>query len=246
MKKREKNKVALITGASNGLGYELTKKFAKEGYLVFAVARRKNRLKELIKDCSSQSVFPLVADISDKSSRERLVRGVLSKVKQIDIIINNAGFGKVVKFEEMSFEDVEKMINVNCLALVHLTRLVLPIMIERKSGKIINISSTGGETTLKNMAVYGATKHFVNGFTKNLHRELRGTGVSGCAFMPGAMRTGFSLVASGKLGDGGESAEKVASAIYNKMEIDRPLVFPTLYSFLTVLFNRIMTFFNLR
>lgn len=238
--------VTLITGASSGLGCELAKKCAKEGHIVFGVARRKDRLNELAQRCPKDSVITLSADISNRRSIESVVHTVLSIAGRIDFLINNAGWGKTARFEETSFEHIENMISVNCTAAVYLTRLVLPEMLKKGGGRIINISSTAGVTTLGHMAVYGATKHFINGFTKNLHRELKGTGVYVSAFMPGAMKTEFSFVSSGKQTGGGESPEKVACAVYRKMVCSRPLMYPTFRAFLTVLFNRVMAFLRIR
>lgn len=236
----------IITGASSGLGFELARRCAKEGHTVFAVARRGDRLDKLLQICPKDSIIPIQADLSERSSVEFVVRYVLEKTGKIDILINNVGIGKTTNFEESTYEDIENTIKLNCIAAVYLTKLILPVMLKRRKGRIINISSTGGVTTLKHMAVYGATKHFINGFTKNLHRELKGTGVHVSAFMPGAMNTEFSFVASGIKSGGGESPEKVARAIFKKIKCSGPLLYPTFLSFLTVWFNRIMTILMLR
>lgn len=212
----------------------------------FAVARRKNRLDELLRICPKDSIIPIQADLCKKCSIEFVVHTVLDKAGKVDIFINNVGFGKTTKFEESSYEEIENMITLNCINTTYLTRLILSEMLKKGRGRIINISSTGGETTLKYMAVYGATKHYINGFTKNLHRELKGTGVHVSAFMPGAMNTEFSFVSSGIQSEGGESARKVAHAVFKKFEYRGPLLYPTFYAFLTVLFNKVMTIFRFR
>ena len=114
--------------------------------------------------------------------------------------------------------------------------------------KIINISSTGGVSSLRDLAVYGATKHFLNGFTKNLHRELKGSGVHVYAFMPGAMDTEFALIASDTNG-GGESPAKIAAAIFRKSvkgNMLYPIAFPSFISWLTVIFDGLMRILTLR
>lgn len=238
-------KVVLITGASSGLGFELAKKFAGENYLVFALARRKDRLEQLARAVKGK-VIPLVVDLNDLQTIKKIVDKIISISCKIDILINNAAWGKSANFIDTNFDEVEGMVRVNCLAPVYLIKHILPEMLKRNKGKIINISSTGGETSLNKMAVYGSTKHFINGLTKNLSRELRGTGVKICTFMPGAMNTDFGTVASGVSSYRGEDPIKIANAIFENLESDDLFIFPTFRSYATVVFNKWMSFLKLR
>ena len=241
-------KTVLITGASGGLGFSLSKIFSDNGYLVFAVGRSKIRLEELKSRCKKGKIITIQADFQEKKSFENIYKIVKKYTKRLEILINNAGIGVVDEFYNSKIDDVENMLTVNCLAPVYLTRLFLPEMIVAKEGKVINISSTGGITTLNNLAVYGATKHFINGFTKNLNRELKGTGVKMLAAMPGSMNTKFGLNNKPKESTKksfGENPDIIAQAIFKKIN-QGPFIFPTFRSRATCYYDKILTLFRIR
>ena len=241
-------KTVLITGASGGLGSSLTKTFSDNGYLVFAVGRNKIKLEELKSECKKGKIITIQADFLDDKSFENIYKIVKRYTKRLDILINNAGIGVVGEFYNSKIDDVKNMLTVNCLTPVCLTRLFLPEMILAKKGKIINISSTGGITTLNNLAVYGATKHFINGLTKNLNRELKGTGVKVLAVMPGSMNTKFGLNNKSKESTKknlGENPDIIAQAVFRKIN-QGPFIFPTFRSRATCYYDKILTLLHIR
>jgi short-subunit dehydrogenase len=186
---------ALITGASAGLGREFARLFASDGHDVILVARRRDRLEELAAEVSaSQGVTATVIDVdlADPGAPARLVDEVRRRGLRVDFLVNNAGFGGTGPFAEAALEREKGMVQVNVTALVELTRLLLPEMKARRSGRILNIGSTAGFQPGPFMATYYASKAFVNSFTEALAYELEGTGVSATLSCPGATATEFA------------------------------------------------------
>ncbi len=187
-------KTALITGASNGIGYELSKLFAADGYHLVLVARSAQKMEELAQELRSQhkiSVTVLAKDLSVAGAANEIFEAVTAQKIQIDVLVNNAGFGIREQFDKTSPEDVQQMLQLNVVSLTTLTHLFLPGMKQRGAGRILNVGSTGSFSPVANMAVYGATKAYALSFSEALAEELRGTGVSVTALCPGVTVTGF-------------------------------------------------------
>jgi len=188
-------KTALITGASSGLGEAYALKLAEHGVKVILVARRADRLRALADRITSEhgiyaaSVLPM--DLSARDAGSTLAKILKGRGTQIDILINNAGFGETVKFVEESSKFIVDELNVNIHTLVELTHAFLPGMVERNDGIVINIASTAAFQSLPYMAVYGASKAFVLSFTEALWGETKHTGVKVLAVCPGPTATEF-------------------------------------------------------
>lgn len=187
-------KTALITGASFGIGYELSKIFAKNNYNLVLVARNKEKLDELKNELiktNNISVKILVKDLSHPEAPVEIFNELQKENLSVDVIVNNAGFGLLGPFSELNLNDQLKMIQLNVNSLVHLTGLFLPSMIDRSSGKILNVASTAAFQPGPNMAVYYATKSFVLSFSKALNKELKNKGIIVTALCPGPTKTEF-------------------------------------------------------
>jgi len=189
--------VAIVTGASSGLGREIAKLLAEEGMVVYSVARRKEMLMELKKECSkfNGEIKVIPGDLTKEDFREKLVSEVLRESKKIDYLINNAGYGKIGSFEKIEYKDIEGMYALNSIAGEHLTQLALPGMRKRKSGRIINVASVVAFVPPAYFSVYNATKASIYNFSKSLSYELVGSGVSVSVLFPARMDTPFWIVA---------------------------------------------------
>ncbi|MFO0547886.1 MAG: SDR family oxidoreductase [Polyangiaceae bacterium] len=182
---------AIVTGASAGLGKEFAKLAAADGYGVVLVARRKDELESLSRELGVPSlVHPM--DLSDPATPKELFDKLSALGVTVDVLVNNAGLGSNGQFWELDERREMGMIQVNVTALVHLTRLFLPGMIQRGRGHVLNIGSTAGYQPGPYMTTYYASKAFVNSFTEGLAFELRGTGVTATLSCPGATATEFS------------------------------------------------------
>jgi short-subunit dehydrogenase len=188
-------KTALITGASSGLGEAYALRLASLGVKVILVARRADRLRTLADRISAEygiyaaTVLPM--DLSSKDAASTLANVLKGRGTQVDILINNAGFGKTAEFIKEKNKFIIDELTVNVQTLVELTHAFLPGMVERKDGIVINIASTAAFQSLPYMAVYGATKAFVLSFTEALWGETRKTGVKVLAVCPGPTATEF-------------------------------------------------------
>jgi short-subunit dehydrogenase len=186
---------ALVTGASGGIGYELAKLFAHDGYDLVLVARSGEKLAQFAGELQRQfgvSVKCVALDLSATPAPAFLFDQLKREGIAVDFLVNNAGYGVFGEFAAMAMDDVLGQINLNIIALTALTRLFLPAMIARGSGKIMNVASTAGFQPGPLMAVYYATKAYVISFSEALANEVRGTGVSVTCFCPGATDTGFA------------------------------------------------------
>lgn len=187
--------IVLITGASSGFGAEMARKFVKQGHKVIATGRRTDRLADLAAELGS-AVLTVAMDVTDKHSITAALASLPPEWQEIDVLINNAGLALgVAPAQSASLEQWETMIETNCKGLVTVTRLVLPDMLKRNRGTIINIGSSAGAYAYPGANVYGATKAFVAQFTLNLRADLVGTGVRATNLAPGlAGGTEFSNV----------------------------------------------------
>ena len=214
----------LITGASSGFGEAMARKFVRHGHRVVAAARRTDRLASLHAELG-EDLLPVALDVTDKASIAGVLSGLSEDWGSIDVLINNAGLALGTEPAHVaSLEEWETMIDTNNKGLVAMTRAVLPDMVARKRGLIINIGSVAGLTAYPGGNVYGATKSFVYQFTRNLCADLAGTGVRASTIAPGLSGgTEFSNVryrgddeAAAKVYEGTEplTAEDVAEAAY--------------------------------
>ena len=191
-------KTALITGASGGIGLELAKIFASNGINLIIVSRKVIELAKLGTELSAKHgifVEELEKDLSIPGIAKEIFNEVNSQSFNVDYLVNNAGFGDFGLFQESDWSKQERMINVNMLALTHLTRLFLPSMVKKRSGKILNVASTAGFQPGPLMSVYYATKAYVISFSEAIANELEGTGVTVTALCPGPTKSGFQKAA---------------------------------------------------
>jgi short-subunit dehydrogenase len=187
-------KTVLITGASFGIGLELARVFAREGYHLVLVARSADKLRqlasELEKSHGTRSLM-LATDLTDPGASAYVLDQTTRADIQVDVLVNNAGFGQYGPFAENDLEECLRQIQLNITALTHLTRLYLPAMIERKSGRILNVASTAAFQPGPLMAVYYASKAYVLHFSEAIANELQGTGVTVSCLCPGPTATEF-------------------------------------------------------
>ena len=185
---------ALITGASSGIGKRFAKELARRGMDLVIVARSKEALEELAKSLQasySVSVVVLVADLNDRNSLEKLITSLHERDLHVDLLVNNAGFATYGPFVSSERSEQRGQIDLNIGALTELTRAVLPQMVERRSGGIINVASTVAFQPVPCMAVYGATKAFVISFSEAIAIECRQENVQVVALCPGPTDTAF-------------------------------------------------------
>ena len=201
MNRNQRHKTALITGASSGIGLELTLLFARDQYDLVLVARSAERLAELAAKLQRDhgiSVRILARDLSKPETPNEIYSELARESIKVDVLVNNAGFGRRGYFAETSLAGDMEMMQLNMVALTELTKLFLKDMLERHDGKILNVASTAGFQPGPLMAVYYATKAYVLLFSEAVANELNGSGVTMTVLCPGPTRTGFSERAGAK------------------------------------------------
>jgi short-subunit dehydrogenase len=222
--------VALITGASAGLGAEFARQLSRRGVRLVLAARRKDRLEALAAELGNARAVE--ADLSESGSADRLLADIEAAGEHVDLLVNNAGFGLKGRFAELDASRQRQMIDLNIGALTDLCRAVAPGMVERKAGGIINVASTAAFQPGPGMAVYFATKAYVLSFTEALHEELKPHGIKVSALCPGPTRTEFGAVAG--FGDKGAfdrysaDAASVVRAGLEGLNSNRAVVVPGL------------------
>jgi len=191
---------ALITGSSAGLGLEFARQLAPEASRLILVGRREERLTELTSELTAKApqlqVDAFRCDLSLASERERLAAWIVRQQVPVNLLINNAGLGDLGLFDTAPWERISPMLEVNIIALTHLTHLLLPMLRAQHSSAILNVSSVAGFFPLPEMAVYAATKAFVTSFSEALRMELAPEGIIVTALCPGPVPTEFFTVAS--------------------------------------------------
>ncbi len=221
----------LITGASGGLGEEFARLCAADGDDLVLVARSRGKLEELGKELEEKHrvrVTVLPSDLSLHDAVKKLTEELKNRNIEPTVLINNAGFGAYGLFHETAYEQEKSLIAVNIAALTELTKCLLPAMVKRKSGKILNIASTAAFQPGPLMAVYFASKAYVMNLSLALSEELRETGVTVTCLCPGPTKTGFE--ANANMGNsrlfrlGSMDATQVAQIGYNAMKRGKPLV----------------------
>ena len=229
-----KNKqTALITGASGGIGYELARKIAQQGHNLVVVARSESKLMKLAQDFNKQfgvNVTVMVKDLAQSAAPDEIYNELQANEIDVDILVNNAGFASYGLFHELDRQKELNMMQVNMVALTHLTHLFLPGMVERGYGRILNIASTAAFQPGPLMAVYYATKAYVLSFSEAIANELDGTGVTVTALCPGPTESGFQARAAmedSKLVQSGlMDAATVAKMGYEAMMAGKPIEVP--------------------
>lgn len=220
--------VALITGASAGLGVEFARQLSSKGYRLVLAARRKDRLDALVAELGNARAVEI--DLSEPDATTSLMRDLDKAGEQVDILVNNAGFGLRGPFAELDSSRQREMIDLNCGALTELCRAVAPAMVERRSGAICNVASTAAFQPGPWMGVYFATKAYVLSFTEALHEELKPHGVKVSALCPGPTRTEFGAVAGiaslGQFDRLSMEAAPVVRAGLDGLENNRAVVIP--------------------
>jgi uncharacterized protein len=224
------NEVALVTGASAGLGVEFARQLSAKGQRLVLVARRKERLDELASELGNARAVGL--DLSEPGAASRLMADIAEHGETVDLLVNNAGFGVTGRFADLDGERQREMIDLNCGALAELAHAVLPGMIERRSGAILNVASTAAFQPGSGMAVYFATKAFVLSFSEALHDEVKRHGVKVSCLCPGPTRTEFRLVSGfdpkGPLGKISADAASVVRAGLEGLDHNWAVVVPGL------------------
>lgn len=204
-------KIAVVTGASSGIGAATARRLARAGMQVVLVARRLDRLESLAEKISAEGgrAFPLPADLMQESDRARVFTEVEQRFGPVDVLVNNAGLGWYGYGDEMPWKTAWEMLQVNIEAVVQLSLSFLPGMRRRGTGHIVNVGSISGSIPSQGIALYGATKSFLDNFTTALHRELTGTRVHVSVVRAGPVRTEFGEVALAKENGGHVPTEHV-------------------------------------
>lgn len=193
-----KGKIALITGASAGIGEACAVAFAEAGANLILLARRKDKLNEItkrIKEKNDVEIFNIECDVRNRKDVEKYINDLPEVFRNIDILVNNAGLARGMnKIQEGNFEDWDEMLDTNIKGLLNVSRFILPGMVGRKSGHVVNIGSLAGREVYPNGNVYCTTKHAVKAISKGMLVDLNGTGVRVTNLDPGLVETEFSEV----------------------------------------------------
>jgi hypothetical protein len=199
MKQQGKGRTALVTGASGGIGLDLARLFAQDGFDLVLVARSAQKLHDLCAEFGKKHQIrckALAADLADPKTPVEIAEALDQDKIDLDVLVNNAGYGVFGRFDSETDTKLElEMIQVNVAALTHLTKLMLPGMVKRGRGRILNIASTAAFLPGPLMAVYYATKAYVLSISEALSSELEGTGVTVTVLCPGPTTTGFQKAA---------------------------------------------------
>ena len=237
---------ALITGASGGIGYELAKLFSRDHHNLVLVARSADKLGQVAGEMQALvlSVKAVSLDLGEPPAPSFLFDQLKREGIAVDILINNAGFGALGKFAEMPDDQIFGQINLNITALTQLTKLFLPPMLARQSGRIMNVASTAGFQPGPLMAVYYATKAYVISFSEAIANELKDSGVTVTCFCPGATHTGFAKRAGNDRSRlfkqlGAMNADKVALDGYRALMEGRTLAISGLHNWLVAQSTRL-------
>src|SRR5437660_6825580 len=231
-----RGKWALITGASAGIGVALAEELASGGTNLVLTARRKDRLAELARRLTAthkinSELFP--ADLADSNAPEDILAFTNEKAVEIDLLINNAGFGQHGEFPSIEKQRLLDMVQVNCHAVVHLTRMYLPEMVARRRGDILILASTASFQAVPYISTYAATKAFDLLFAEGLAEEMKPHGIRVCALCPGSTESEFHVVSGQeKFQRNAESAEKVAQTGLKSLAAGKSYVISGLENYL--------------
>ena len=224
---------ALVTGASGGIGEHLARRFASAGFDVVLVARREDRLQALADELAKGHgvrATAVPANLADPDAPRAVMSQVEATGLEVDVLVNNAGFAVNGPFAETPERAELDLLQVNIVALVHLTKLVLPGMLARRKGRVLNVASTAAFMPGPLMATYYASKAFVLSFSEAIANEVEGTGVTVTALCPGATETGFARAAGAQNSElfrsGAMDVETVAKAGFEAAMAGRRVVIP--------------------
>jgi len=245
-----KNKVVIVTGASSGIGEATARQFGKEGAKLVLAARRVDRLETLAQEIRSMNTstqtLVVQADLSKLEDIQAMIKQALDKFGRIDVLVNNAGFGRLDWLENLDpIKDIQAQFDVNVLGVIQTTRQVLPVMIKQRSGHIINMGSMAGLVATPTYTIYAASKHAVHGFSEALRREVKPWGIDVSMIYPGGVATEFASHAGIKRKTNAATpksllltADQVGSAVVQLVRSPRAMwILPWAWSF-TVWMNR--------
>jgi len=243
----KREKTVLITGASYGIGKALAGEFIRDGYHLVLTARSEDKLtevrSELLEKYPQRSIHLFPMDLSLPNAPAMLAKQLENQHLNVDVLVNNAGYGLLEKFHTSDINRILNMISLNVNNLVHLTALLTPAMTAQKSGGILNVASIAAYVPGPNMAVYYATKAFVLSFSEALHEELKSYGITVTCLAPGPTKTRFGEVsgmeASLIFQMGAQNANEVAQKAYQGFKKGKAVVVPGFKNKLTILFSRI-------
>ena len=188
------SKIAMVTGATSGIGWATAEALAKEGYQLIVCGRRKERLQELSAKVDVKTL-ELIFDVSDRAAVAEALNSLPAEWKQIDVLINNAGNAHGLgKIHEGNIDDWDAMIDINVKGLLYVTKAIVPNMVERGAGHVVNIGSIAGKEAYPGGNVYCGSKHAVDAINNGMRMDLNGTGVKVSQVCPGLVETEFSLV----------------------------------------------------
>ena len=234
MNKSDK-KIILLTGASSGIGYDAALMLAEQGHKVYAAARRVEKMEPL----REKGVIPIRMDVTDESSMAEGVKTVLDADGRIDVLINNAGYGYFGAIENVPMEDARRQIEVNVFGLARLCQMVLPIMRNQGSGRIINTSSVAGKVVLYYGGWYHVSKYSVEAFSDALRMEMKPFGIDVVMIEPGGIKTEWGHIAADHLAASSKDTPYEATAlnesrafhwIYDSKFLSKPSVVATAIS----------------
>lgn len=245
-----KNKVVIVTGASSGIGEATARQFGREGAKVVLAARRVEKLEALAQEIAAMNTgaeaFVVQADLSKLEDIQALIQKTLNKFGRIDVLVNNAGFGRLDWLENLDpVKDIQSQFDVNVMGVIQTTRQALPVMIKQRSGHIINMCSMAGLVATPTYTIYAACKHAVHGFSEALRREVKPWGVDVSMIYPGGVVTEFASHAGIKRKTQATTpkallltAEQVGNAVVRLVNRPRSMwILPWAWSF-TVWMNR--------
>lgn len=245
-----KGKVAIVTGASSGIGEAAARELGRQGAKVVLAARRVDKLQTLAQELEAMGSQTLVvqADLSGLEDIQKLVNETIREFGQINILVNNAGFGRLDWLENLDpVKDIQAQIDVNVMGVIQTTRQVLPVMIKQRNGSIINMCSMAGLVATPTYTIYAASKHAVHGFSEALRREVKPWGIDVSLIYPGGVVTEFASHAGIKRKTNASTpkfmlltAEQVGQAVVQLVRHPRRMwIIPWLWSF-TVFMNRFL------
>jgi len=241
-------KWALVTGASAGIGKALAEELARGGANLVLTARRRERLEELAQNLAAKHKIHIkvfVADLIQPDAPEKIFRFTKEQGIEIELLINNAGFGAYGEFPKVDLSRLTDMVQVNCAAVVHLTRLYLPEMVARGHGDVLILASTASFQSVPYISTYAATKAFDLLFAEGLAEEMKPHGVRVCALCPGSTESEFSEVAGqahiSATRANRETAEKVARTGLRALAAGKSYVISGLGNYLGVLGQRLVS-----
>ncbi len=247
-----KDKVVIVTGASSGIGEATARKFGSAGAKVVLAARRVDKLQSLAQEINAMGTgaetLVVQADLSELENIQAMITQTLEKYGRIDVLVNNAGFGRLDWLENLDpIKDIQGQMDVNVMGVIQTTRQVLPVMMKQRAGGIINICSMAGLVGTPTYTIYAASKHAVHGFSEALRREVKPWGIDVSVIYPGGVLTEFAQKAGIKRKTNVSTpkfmvltAEQVGEAVIKLVHHPRRmLIIPWLWS-VTVFMNKFL------